>query len=358
MADSCFITFPSMNNIIPANPNPPSKSLSGLNDLMQNIRLARQDILKNENALEQLQQRLAKDFYPIGDEILKVRIEIFRALGKHIRAGHLNKKADKILREALFEFGEMLIFDFDADLAREMVLIFEGIDIGELSKDEDDGDEEFAFGKGDDDFDRGFSSSGSEKFSESNAKWDEQKDGQYKNSKKGRKKNLGDERDKEVGNDGDIRALYLLLARALHPDKEPDPDKKTEKTQWMQKVTAAYSEKDLAKLLDILACDPLNTLGPYLSQAPAKMVQGFAKRLRRELKKLQQKSQNFSRSLNPFVAALLKNNEVNEVAVKIQVNEINKDLKFMKQRLKAYSTTQGLHELLNALQHHEWQELM
>jgi hypothetical protein len=48
-----------------------------------------------------------------------------------------------------------------------------------------------------------------------------------------------------------IRSLYLSLAKALHPDTETDPTKKTHKEELMKKVTTAYADKDLATLLKL-----------------------------------------------------------------------------------------------------------
>lgn len=46
-----------------------------------------------------------------------------------------------------------------------------------------------------------------------------------------------------------LRQLYLSLAKALHPDTEPDAVKKVQKEDLMRRVTAAYASKDMATLL-------------------------------------------------------------------------------------------------------------
>ncbi|MEO6098283.1 MAG: hypothetical protein ABIW76_22475 [Fibrobacteria bacterium] len=157
---------------------------------------------------------------------------------------------------------------------------------------------------------------------------------------------------------GDIRALYLMLARALHPDKEADPSRLEAKTAWMQKVTAACAARDLARLLDIQASDPLDAVGPYLSQAPLKTVQGFAKRLRRELDALRQRFDHLEAALDPLLGSLMKRGSVNETAYNILMNQVRKELKFMKQRRDAYRTIQGLHGLVDALRGNDWRLLM
>jgi curved DNA-binding protein CbpA len=46
-----------------------------------------------------------------------------------------------------------------------------------------------------------------------------------------------------------IGAIYKQLAKVLHPDLEPDPEKRGEKLALMQQLTAAYRNEDLPSLL-------------------------------------------------------------------------------------------------------------
>ncbi|MBO0949047.1 hypothetical protein [Fibrella forsythiae] len=45
-----------------------------------------------------------------------------------------------------------------------------------------------------------------------------------------------------------VRALYMDLVKAFHPDREPDEDEKIRKTTIMQRVTEAYEKSDLLGL--------------------------------------------------------------------------------------------------------------
>ncbi len=49
----------------------------------------------------------------------------------------------------------------------------------------------------------------------------------------------------------DIKSLYKQLAKALHPDLEPDPTLRAHKEIWMKRLTAAYSGGDLRDMLEI-----------------------------------------------------------------------------------------------------------
>jgi hypothetical protein len=155
--------------------------------------------------------------------------------------------------------------------------------------------------------------------------------------------------EEEAAFGGDIRALYLLLARALHPDKESDPGRREAKTAWMQKVTAAYGARDLAKLLDILAQDPLGSVGPYLSAAPLAAVNGFAKRLRRELAGLRAKAETGRNGVHVSLRRFLGSQGINEPEVKRYAAELKKEVRFVKERNQWYRERTAVEEMLRAM---------
>jgi hypothetical protein len=82
-----------------------------------------------------------------------------------------------------------------------------------------------------------------------------------------------------------IQAVYRQLVGALHPDREQDPTERERKTELMQQVTVAYSNKDLLKLLELqlsveqidqnklnnIAADRLKHYNKILSQQAAEL---------------------------------------------------------------------------------------
>lgn len=343
----------------PSDPPGQGKVLRTLSELMRDISSVRSELLRRETAVSDLMRRFQAEVQPLRDSMVEVRVDTFRVLGKHLRAGWLNKRAYNVLEMALYDLANELEADFGVDLRADWERIFE--DAGN-PRDEDEGEGGGSNGEdGLDTEDPGLyreedfieapggpgkrTSSGSDQAGHT---------GQPRGDANAPTK--PENRDEATA--GDIRALYLMLARALHPDKEGDPSRLQEKTAWMQKVTAAYAERDLAKLLDILASNPLDALGPYLSQAPLKTVRGFAKRLRRELEVLCNRLTFMEARLDPFLATFLKDSAVNEKAYGILLSEVRKDLKFMKQRRDAYRTTRGTESLIVALRNSNWRDLM
>lgn len=48
-----------------------------------------------------------------------------------------------------------------------------------------------------------------------------------------------------------LQEVYRKLAMALHPDREPDPEARAQKTLLMQQINVAYEQKDLLQLLEL-----------------------------------------------------------------------------------------------------------
>ena len=48
-----------------------------------------------------------------------------------------------------------------------------------------------------------------------------------------------------------LREIYRKLASAVHPDREPDPQRRAEKTELMQKINQAYAANDLLSLFQM-----------------------------------------------------------------------------------------------------------
>lgn len=352
----------------PSTPPGQGKVLRTLSELMRDISSVRADIQRREASISDLQRRFQAELQPLKNAMVDVRVDTFRVLGRHLRAGWLNKRARNVLEMALYDLANELEAEYGVDLREDRNRIFEegeirrdgsGLETSDAGADEDDVDpglyreEDFIEAPGG----RGRrASSDSQDAGASRRGGARQDPGGEAGGGAAKSPPKPENREEAIA--GDIRALYLMLARALHPDKEGDPARLEEKTAWMQKVTAAYAERDLAKLLDILARNPLDAVGPYLSQAPLKTVLGFAKRLRRELEVLRHKLVHMERSLDPVLAAFLKNGSVNETAYGILLAEVRRDLKFMKQRRDVYRTTQGLNALVAALPNQGWRELM
>ncbi len=365
-----------------------SKSLKTLSALMRDIEIARTEIARREKVLASVDERMQREVVPEERKLSDVRLEALRVLGGHLQARWLKKRAARVLYEALCELADELEDDCGYDLSKERVELLGQKLISERDAeaflDQEDkmfsnpeefmrAFEELMAGKGA----RPDSKSGSDRSmgdtgekgrtgegeresgsEEDPFAWEEE----FLKEKKPRKPKTGKSALKRAEAEqtlaGDIRALYLLLARALHPDKEADPARRDAKTGWMKQVTTAYGERNLARLLDILAQNPMDAVGPYLSQAPVKTVQGFVKRLRRELATLRSQAEAVFNRVPDHFRDILGPNGVNDAWFRSHLGALKREIKFHKQRLESYRTREGCLEFVKLLGRYEWWELV
>ena len=344
-----------------------SKTLRSLSKLMADIAEARQRMVRNAALTEGLFDRLERELRPLENQFIEARIETLRVLGGCLKQPWLKKRDAKRLREALCELADELETGYGAHLETERITLLGQEYMSEAEEREFDAMEALFQAKMEAFFNNaatgtrpgGGDPGGHESRIDEPSRQDPE-DGPKRRRKAGSgpdAKGAAKAKEEETLA-GDIRALYLLLARALHPDKETDEDRRREKTAWMQKVTAAYGERKLADLLDIMARNPLDSVGPYLSQAPLKTVQGFAKRLRRELASLRRQAEDAWKGVPPEIRVMFGPEGVNEKVFKAHLTASRNQVKSAKARLESYRNRETVEELVVLLRKYDWQGLM
>lgn len=336
-----------------------------LASLLADIAALRSDLGRQAELLRSLHYRLDRELRPWETKLASARRETLRILGRHARAGWLPRRDSERLHEALSGLADELETGFGLDLsgerreflARTILTEPEAAAQAEAERESRQARLE-ALRK----------AIGNEKGPREEAaqtkreRMDALRETLREDPERGKAQGgqaagpggRGSQGPRAHGEEeaafaGDIRALYLLLARALHPDKESDPARREAKTAWMQKVTTAYGARDLAKLLDILAQDPLGSVGPYLSAAPMASVKGYAKRLRRELALLRAKAEAGQAGLHPSWRRFLGAQGINESEVKRYAAELKKEVRFVKERNEWYKERSGVEEMLRAM---------
>jgi hypothetical protein len=383
---------------MPSQAPPPDRSGEGgklqrdLARLLADIAAARADLARQAEALKGLHDRLARDLTPWEGKLAAARRDTLRILGRQYREGWLPRRDGERLREALRGLADELEAGFGLDLAEERrafldQVVHSAAERAALAEAErstrqarlealrkaignEAGPQEAAAREKRERMDAlrkalrgdagGEPTGGREQAKPDGARRPEGAEGRGPrvgpgpgNGGRGRAdegtKAQRKEAEEELSIAGDFRALYVILARALHPDKERDPARRDAKTAWMQKVTAAYAARDLARLLDILAQDPLGSVGPYLSAAPAATVKGFAKRLRRELANLQAQALAGRAGVHPSLRRFLGPHGINETEVKHYATQLKKELRFVKRRNELYRERSAVEEMLKAM---------
>jgi hypothetical protein len=107
-----------------------------------------------------------------------------------------------------------------------------------------------------------------------------------------------DQAAKEVGQS--LREVYRKLASALHPDREPEPQARARKTEFMQRVNQAYEANDLLTLLGLqLEIEQIDAA--HLSSVPPQRLAHYNQLLSEQLAsidaELERCTEPFRRSL-------------------------------------------------------------
>ncbi len=354
------------------------KALAEVQKLLEQIAEVRQAGLKVGEACDQALLRMNQAIAKYQERAKQIRLAYFHALGRFLRSDALKKRQKDKLLEGLFHLACMLEEENETDVwddlcrysgkPREYFLDEEGDDNESDLLNFDELFQEFqqyqkASGANPDPFSGrnqvrdGDMSSGA-KNPDGFSGNDDDEMPRHSRKKSKAKKSEAKTESHQASLLGDIRTLYLMLARALHPDKEGDEGRRSEKTAWMQKVTAAYSAKNLGDLLDILARNPLNALGPYLETTPEATLRGFAKRLRREWQGLTRQAQEVFRQYPPEVARMVTRGAFQEQAFKSWEKELKNHLDALKHRGQIYQNFDGVLILLASARDHSWDMLL
>jgi hypothetical protein len=203
---------------------------------------------------------------PRVERVVAARKDLVRALQPFLADRRLKRREQQELRTILAEQLDAVL-QGDADLDDDLRALFEalhGASLAELERDEMD-DARVAMEGMFADLGltielSGFHAGMSEEDAAAKAAaiWEEarhQTDQTHARIRSGRRTSKRQIReDERVRQLDELRktnmgAIYRRLAKALHPDLEPDPDSRPRKSALMQEVTAAYARKDLHTLL-------------------------------------------------------------------------------------------------------------
>jgi hypothetical protein len=143
------------------------------------------------------------------------------------------------------------------------------------------------------------------------------------------------QREEEALASKSVQEVYRKLVATLHPDREPDEQERTRKTELMQRVNIAYGKKDLLQLLELQL--EIEQIDPaHLSQMADSRLKHFNKILKEQLSELDQEihqiAEMFKLQLNlPFYTYLTPRQLITSLkhdlkSVKTDIDAIWKEL--------------------------------
>lgn len=127
-----------------------------------------------------------------------------------------------------------------------------------------------------------------------------------------------------------VRAVYLDLVKAFHPDREPDPAEQVRKTAIMQRVTAAYEAGDLLALLT-LQIELIQHKADHLATAPDAQLRAYNRLLAEQVADLETQQADLLRELTALNGRLLPKTNL---LLTLDMS-LNQDIKSLKQEVKA-----------------------
>jgi len=136
-----------------------------------------------------------------------------------------------------------------------------------------------------------------------------------------------------------LRKLYRQLSSALHPDREPDPEVRTQKTALMVEANTAYKRRDLVALLHIQVriaqTDP-----QALSRMAEEKIESMSLLLRQQTAELERELNTYKQhvlqefGMRPFesltVASLRRHLSQEAQALKQDVAAMERDMRSLR----------------------------
>ena len=144
-----------------------------------------------------------------------------------------------------------------------------------------------------------------------------------------------------------MKMVYLKITAMIHPDREPDEEKKLEKTELLQQVNESYAEQDLFYLLKLQL--QLETNKGLSSKALSSEQVKFYQL------SLEAQSQNLQSQLEEIFASFHLSSHINTKQLKMSdvykvidkdATELKQQLKWEKERLKHMKKVSGVEMLL------------
>ncbi len=148
-----------------------------------------------------------------------------------------------------------------------------------------------------------------------------------------------------------VRAVYLDLVKAFHPDREPNPAEQVRKTAIMQRVTAAYEANDLLALLT-LQIDLLQHKAGYLNTAPDAQLRAYNRLLAEQVADLEAQQVDLIRQLTTLNGRPLPKTNLLltvEMSLNQDIKSLKREVKALKQERQALENVVVLRRMIEGL---------
>lgn len=243
---------------------PPKQKLTAaqrkFNATIRKIEKEKQQLADWQVMTEEFQQRRAGEYIPLMDRYNQGRCKMVQCFDRiFVRKSFSDLQREKMAHAICEMSVELIPAGFDE--LREIHDRYSDLDFDTMAAEEKDMAQdvlrdmfaaEFGVDLGDDfDMERPeeIADRVAEQLEEQQQKKAEAKAGKKQTAAQKRKAEKEQEEEENISQS--IKSVYRQLTTALHPDRETDEAERERKTDLMQKVTRAYRDKDLLKLLEL-----------------------------------------------------------------------------------------------------------
>ncbi len=281
-----------------------TKSQKEFNRLTARIEKIRAEIRQTEEVTDRLQQRNLSVLVPLQQKYAQGRAELVYLFDKAHRSGVYKNRERKKLEELIINMVFELITNDDMVALKEIYDRYHEISYDEeVARMQDEASDEvkemlqnmFGLNLDDEEVDLSdpekmqayFEKQMAEEEKSEQERWQQQEARQAnrpKTAKQLEKEQKQAEEERKISKS--VREVYVELAKAFHPDLEPDEQEKQRKTEVMQRIAQAYENNDLLTLLQLqLEFEQIDQ--EHLENIAEDRLKHFTKILQRQAAELQ-----------------------------------------------------------------------
>ncbi len=299
------------------------------NSRINKIKELKENIAKGQQVLEEMQRIGQIEFAPIANKLLEEKLRYIQILDKYYSLGKYfrKKEKEKMAFIILDEIEELPATTDELEVIKKKYsLIMYGSENPESDEEFDEPQQNPFEGKGNI-FDEIFKMMGNRGKAASSEQ--ENKEKTASQLKKEEKQKIEAQKLNKTS-----RTLYTELVKVFHPDREPDEEIKTQKTEVMKRITEAYEKDDYFELMR-LQLEYLEGIGGKdLQQVSKDNLKYYNKILLEQKKALEQEWGMMTHPFSPMgsiIREAIKNPSFLKYKAKRDKAEMRKVLKGVKQ---------------------------
>lgn len=345
-----------------------SKLQKQFNTYSKKIDKLKQEVVQTQEVLEKAQQKVNEVIIPLEKQKTELKIKLLWQLDKQYDSGAFKKRERDALSDFIVTQVFPLISQHGYDELKPLFEKHEGKSLEEVDQQTNAQTGELMkemFARMGIDFDDDADLSDVNTFKEAYERKVNEAQNQHQEQQANRKKTEKQlEREEKMRQEASnitktVRAVYMQLVKAFHPDREPDTAEKERKTFIMQRITQAYETNDLFELLRLQLEYNQKDSGDF-ALLPDEQLKYYNKLLKEQATELQDELYAMRYGDNPLAPSLYTTlctpPERLDANVKREVTALKKNLKQLKEELDWLQEPDYVRELLK--QHKQMQKQM